>query len=131
MAEQAKDLWPDDFGTMDTPSPGPLLREQAAQLGRRTNNVVEAEVEIKVETDFLGTDRLVHRFYLKAPLLSYHYLLFTVMHEVAEEYPVEIVHDNLGGSCDSHNTLVERLKEIFSSASTKKIIATLVRESRA
>ena len=64
------DLWPEDIGQSKVRAPVMILREQAATLGRRTANVVEAMVESSSERDRFTDYDFVHNFYLVGPILN-------------------------------------------------------------
>jgi hypothetical protein len=80
-----QDLWPAITFEEEFDSPVSILKEQAALLGNKTQNVVTAEVGL------LGTsttEQFVNGFYLVAPALeNYRYRLFTISHSV-NPYPV-------------------------------------------
>src|SRR5262245_44956146 len=81
----AQDLWPEDFGIDDFVTPVTLLKEQAALLGSKTHNLVEATVSTgSNHPDF------IHILYLIAPALdNYRYQLITLRHTI-DLYPVQI-----------------------------------------
>ena len=81
MATQP-DFW-GDIGADPVRSPVAVLREQAALLGSKTKNLVEARVETST---FRDTFR--HAFLLVVPTLDYQYQLFSVSHGL-EMYPLE------------------------------------------
>src|SRR5437879_4450707 len=82
MATQT-DFW-GQIQTEGIRTPVAILREQAALLGPKTQNLVEA----KVQTHPLGS-YLSHSFKLSVPALDYVYQLFSVNHPVDHLYPVE------------------------------------------
>jgi hypothetical protein len=149
MAEGMEDLWPDDLGTLEEPPPVTFLREQATLLGRKMQNVVEAEIDSDVEygidvqrsvvmSKFIAEERLttsdyaVHRFLLIAPALSgYRYLLFRVYHRVAQFYPLAIDHDGQLLKANSQKELADCMRRIFAAESTRKVIGALRAQSTA
>jgi len=116
MATQP-DFW-GDIGRTGIKPPVAILREQAALLGSKTRNLVEARVETTAAlTDFS------HAFSLVVPTLSYQYQLFTIRHGV-EMYPL------LAGppqqELKDEEAFQQWLQAKLSSAETKKIIESLL-----
>jgi hypothetical protein len=118
MAAQP-DLWGDLQVLDDVQAPVTILRQQAALLGPKTRNLIEA----RVVTSSYG-DTLVHNFCLVAPSLdSYKYELFSVTHAIPELYPVQVSRNvELG----TEQELLEWLRKQLSSPETKKIIGILL-----
>lgn len=87
------DLWPDELDDATVRAPVTLLREQAVLLGKKTSNLIEAEVELGSNVD----GNFTYHFFIVAPTLNnYHYRLFSVEHTIAL-YPVLIdVGEELG-----------------------------------
>ena len=104
------DLWPDSIETAKVKSPAALLREQASLLGRKTRNLVQAEVKgggrqrdyfenvitesILKQAEFKGEspqrDYFHYSFQIVAPALDYYrYELFTITHDI-QLYPLII-----------------------------------------
>ena len=86
-----EDMWPEDLEIpySQAKSPVTILGEQASLLGRRTKNVVEAEVEREDPPEYLPT-YFQYAFYIVGPVLSrYRYRLFRIVHDV-NLYPVSI-----------------------------------------
>src|SRR5881296_859505 len=78
------DLW-GEIQPPDVRTPVSILREQAALLGQKTKNLVEASVET---TSSGGT--FYHTFKLVAPALdNYTYQLFRIRHGI-QLYPVYV-----------------------------------------
>lgn len=77
------DLWPDTFSFEKLNAPVNLLREQAALLGKKTNNLVQADVK----QDKSSSREFTYSFFLTAPALNYQYRLFQIHHDVSL-YPV-------------------------------------------
>ena len=97
------DLWPEDIGPIpESKGPVIILREQASLLGKKTNNLVEAEVvqlepsrpeppivAVQIEPSMFET-RFNYAFLIVAPPLNnYRYKLFTISHGI-DAYPVTI-----------------------------------------
>jgi hypothetical protein len=112
-------------------TPVAIMREQAALLGAKTKNLVEAAVK----TDVWG-QQLVHRFLLVAPTLSnYTYELFKVRHG-AGVYPVTVLNESdkpqalsitvEGEELATENEFTRWLGAQLSSDRTKRIVANLL-----
>jgi hypothetical protein len=112
------DLWGEIEATQIR-TPLVILREQAALLGAKTKNLVEASVSTHVS----GND-FIHIFNLVVPALdSYTYNLLAVYHG-ASIYPVSVL-----GSHTSFRTeqeFVDWLGAKLSSPDTKRIVANLL-----
>jgi hypothetical protein len=111
------DLW-GDIGTTAIRSPVSILREQAALLGSKTSNLVEA----RVDTSTFG-DTLIHTFNIVVPALDYTYRLFTVHHGV-DMYPIKV--PNPDNTLNSEDEFQQWLHDKLSSPGTKKIIQNLL-----
>jgi hypothetical protein len=100
-------------------TPLAVLREQAALLGPKTRNLVEATVVTTV-----AGDTFYHLFNLVAPALDgYTYAMFMVTHGI-DLYPVQ--HLGTTASFPSEEAFVAWLRQELSSAKTKRIIANLL-----
>jgi len=128
MADELPNLWPDDIGgDQDVVTPTAILREAAAQLGQRTQQLIRAKVSTQV-----GMYGLEHTFWIEVPSLQYRYQLFELSHDVDSFYPlrtdqyVEGRRRELG----SEDELKQYLKDIFASEKTKKLVGTLLRQVR-
>jgi hypothetical protein len=124
-------LWPEDIAVTDAVAPVVILKEQASLLGQRTQNLVEARVypgqSHYIEYPF------VYYFELIAPALdNYRYRLFGISHGV-EFYPVRMEFEEFDGYRDaiSEREFMEELAKIFSSERTKRIISSLIAQSKA
>lgn len=92
------DLWPDDLYAVRLKSPVALLQEQAALLGQKTQNLVEARVR-DISGSFtkllrpLGAGDFLLSFEIITPTLgSYSFRLFTIQYGV-ELYPLFLTPD--------------------------------------
>jgi hypothetical protein len=125
-------LWPDDFGTTTITPPISILREQGRALGSRTGNIVVGRV-IPLEAE---PGRFSYRFDLWCAPLSYRIDLLTINHDI-QMYPAEIV-TALIHPADSVNKLqaanpeelTRHLRDIFARDATKRVIASLIAQSR-
>jgi hypothetical protein len=119
MAAQT-DFW-GDIAPAAIRTPLAILREQAALLGAKTRNLVEATVATNVR----GPE-FIHRFNLVAPSMgNYTYELFIVVHRI-EMYPITVLP---GLSLKTEEAFTEWLRDTLSSDTTKKIIANLLAQA--
>jgi hypothetical protein len=116
MAAQS-DLW-GEIGTTVTRSPVSILREQAALLGSKTNNFVEARVDTST-----FRDTFIHAFNIVVPALDYTYQLFSVQHGV-DMYPIEVPSPHT--TLNSEDVFQQWLHDKLSSPETRKIIQNLL-----
>ena len=118
----ANDLWALDLKPADIRTPVAILKEQAAVLGQRTSNLLEARVD--VETTFHGEFLL--GFVIVVPGLNfYEYKLFQVEHGVGQ-YPAVFVVGRNRSKVDSEEQFVEQLRRILSSEMTTKLVQELL-----
>jgi len=124
MAEQSLDLWP-EIAAADIRTPVSILRQQAALLGKHTNNLLEAKVVTQQ-----WTGGFLHRFFIAMPIIGYQLELFTVFHDVML-YPVKInpVGDVNPAELESEKDLIAWLKGTLNSAETKRILTTLMAQA--
>ncbi len=94
MSAVFHDLWPADLVAEDVLSPQEILEEQAEQLTRRMNNILQGRV-----TRLEGEGRVILGFEVIAPRIDQTKRLFTVQHQSDAEYPALVVppDDNLPG----------------------------------
>ncbi len=87
------DLWPADVATAAAKSPYTILREQAALLGAKTNNIVKAAVrDASANTELAKPFN--YNFLITSPALgNYTYRLFMVSYDIGF-YPVEFIVDD-------------------------------------
>lgn len=121
------DLWPEDFGVPDFVPPIAILREQAAALGAKTKNIVEAEVDTTLEEG-----KFHHRLYIKTAVVGdYKYLLLMVEQEVAP-YPLRVFWSNEKTlQCNSEAEFIKVLRDIFAEEHTRRAIQSLLSYSTA
>lgn len=133
------DLWPETIGKAREKSPVAVLREQASLLGRKTGNLVQAEVRGRQSEK--GAFR--YYFYIVAPALGhYRYELFSITHditlyplsvevepEILEDIPPGLADDNLAIRADSEDEFLERLRLVFGSKKTERVITALLSQS--
>ena len=112
------DLW-GEIATVQMRTPVSILREQAALLGAKTKNLVEASVKTRV-----AGDSIRHSLDLVVPALEgYTYNLLMIAHGPSI-YPVTDVYSNT--SFDTEQKFVEWLGTKLSSPDTKRIVTNLL-----
>ena len=112
------DLWGEIEATQIR-TPLIILREQAALLGTKTMNLVEARVGTHVTAG-----SFVHTFDLVMPSLdSYTYNLFSV-HHGPEIYPLKVWGENT--RFETELEFIEWLGSKLSSPETKRIVSNLI-----
>jgi hypothetical protein len=120
MATQT-DFWGDISPAEPVRTPVAILREQAALLGSKTQNVVEAKVST------IAGERFFHSFNLVVPALgNYAYQLFVIGTGVSP-YPASVVHSDL--KFETEQEFTDWLKAKLSSPETKKVIANLLAQA--
>jgi hypothetical protein len=124
MSEQAEDFWPDGLGVIDEVTPLLVLKEQAAALGRKTRNMIEAAVETTVRDGWFR-----HTLKLRVPTIGdYSYKILTISHG-ADPYPVEIWNSLESDNMVKASGLEDfkaKLKGILSSERIKKVLNNLL-----
>jgi hypothetical protein len=132
MATQT-DFW-GEIGVIGDRTPLSILREQAALLGTKTQNLVEAAVESRGVNDEFS-----HSFHLVVPVLDhYKYELFSIRHPVVDMYPVTVGYVHMypvlakGNEKRLRNEdeFKEWLSKTLSSPETKKILGNLIAQAR-
>ncbi len=129
------DLWPEYLTVTEMKAPIAILREQASLLGKKTQNIVQAQTD-RVDAD---SDVFYYVFHIVAPGLgNYRYRLFAIRHNI-DFYPVvfdigqdmkdEIYPDREKISAGSEKEFLDILKKIFQSERTKQIIQALISQS--
>ncbi len=139
MSISPRNLWPEDIAVTEQVSPVSILKEQGALLGQRTKNLVVGRV--RGGPSEYGGDQFRYTFELVAPALdNYRYELFGISHGV-EFYPLSIDWDSpdkpelwalfVEAGIESEEVLLKALEMIFSSLKTRKVISSLIAQSRA
>jgi hypothetical protein len=124
MATQT-DFW----GEIEQPivrTPVAILKEQAALLGTKTKNLIEAEVY----TD-MNSGALDHHLYLVVPAMGYRYELLRFWHSATDLYPVTTISASTVQSLETEEQFVEWLRERLSSSETKRIVGNLLAQVNA
>jgi hypothetical protein len=121
MATQT-DFW-GEIVPAEVRTPVAILREQAALLGSKTQNVVEAKVSTQAQSG-----KFYHRFRLVVPALDYTYELFKITTGV-NPYPVTVDALLDGTEFKTEEAFTNWLKAKLSSAETKQIISNLLAQA--
>src|SRR4051812_20566411 len=110
-----------------TTTPIDILKQQALQLGKITNNIVLGGIET-----LRSAPKFRFAFNLVAPALEgYTYSLFWV-EQGLDPYPVEITIENeRNGIFHEESTFKEGLRQELSSPRTHNLIRSLVNQSKA
>ncbi len=125
------DLWAEDIVTGTVNTPVAILREQASLLGKKTQNLVLAEVASSAGYQFK------HRFKITAPALGdYAYTLFSIEHPIGL-YPLKMdldgeLADELEWDDEEINDeskFIKFLDRILKAERTKQIIRTFLAQS--
>lgn len=126
MTDSNDDLWPDLTGDPEVKSPLLILREQAAKLGAKTSNIIEAEVTANPSEDEFLHVRLI----LKAPALNgYEYVLLSVNQPI-ELYPAYLADEYDSKEVKDEQEFKTSLEKLFKSDRTIKIINSLIAQSK-
>ncbi len=124
MTAIIENLWPDFTTDEIVRNPKIILREQASFLGKSTKNILTGN--IRTES---WRNQFSHSFQIVAPNLNnYTYTLFTIVEEDIFGFPCKFQSES-SFSIKNEEELLARLKEIFSSDDTKKIINSLMSQS--
>jgi hypothetical protein len=121
-------LWPDDIGETNLTAPLSILQTQAHNLAQRTGGLVVAAVETVTER----ASSFVHGFVIIAPSLNnYAARIFRVKHGV-HFYPLEIITEIDGPNfrAATQEDFMRALAEVFGSAPLKKMVHSLIAQSR-
>lgn len=145
MSNHIIDLWPSDLGETDIVPPVAILREQAALLGNKTKNLVEARVstskatsphEIFTRFDGLRPGDFIHQFILVAPALgNYMFDLFTIYHGI-KMYPLTIrttfpLEESQNSTiCKTEDEYFAALQAVLSHKYTLDMIHALIAQSK-
>jgi hypothetical protein len=122
----AEDLWPENIAESNLVTPVSILKEQAALLGEKTQQLVKAEVDTQA-----AGDNFVHTFYIVAPTLSYRYQLFEVDHGVSF-YPINVLwrQEPLPRKYPDEQSFRAVVKQIFASKSTLNVVHSILAQVR-
>jgi hypothetical protein len=130
------DLWPDNIGDIKITPPIDILQEQASLLGKKTKNLVQAEVTGGEENE----NYFAYNFNIVAPSLeNCRYRLLTIEHDIGL-YPLFLyteddILDDIPSDFDTKLTIeseeefMETLRTIFGADKTKRVISSLLSQS--
>ena len=120
------DLWPQELAAKPAQkAPGTILREQAALLGPRVNNLLEGRVETGPHPN--SPKYFYHSFKIVVPALDfYQFELFSLSHGIKDFYPLDAAAHGKGARLNTEAELVEWMRAVFASPETKRIIGTLL-----
>ncbi len=125
MPAVVENLWPTDFGQEQMLPPVAILRQQGAALGERTKNLVVGRVETTGNPQGFR-----HQFLLFCPPLAYQVEIFNVIHSL-DFYPATITqHGKEPIVAKDQQDFSNKLAQVFSSDEIKKIIRSLLAQSK-
>lgn len=101
-------------------TPRSILREQAALLGAKTKNLVEASAQTHVADN---SPNINHNFLLVVPALDYAYSLFAIWHGPGI-YPVGVMGNKY--QFGTEQEFIDWLGATLSSPDTKRIVSNLL-----
>lgn len=123
-------LWGDLSSFESKRTPVTILREQAGYLTQSTNGILRGVVDHV--TDRLSSD-FIFDLDVVAPILNdYRYTILRIKHDI-NLFPL-IVFDygnDARYECPDENFYLEALKKILTSAETRKIVGSLIAQSKA
>jgi len=126
-------LWP-SMSLEGTTTPRSILIEQAQYLSNTTKNVLKGDIErLNIPND--NDNYLSFRFNIIAPALNdYLYHLFSIKYSLLNMYPVTIEskrsdYTSVTSVYKTEDEFKQRLKEIFKSPTTTKILESLYAQS--
>ena len=139
MKVSPRNLWPEDIAVTDYVPPVAILKEQGALLGHLTKNLVKGDV--RGPSSEHPTNLFHYTFELVAPTLyGYRYELFGISHG-ADFYPLKIDWDSpdnpiqwalaVDAGIENEEQCLKALEGIFSSTRTRRVIGSLIAQSRA
>ncbi len=145
-----EDLWPITIERAKARPPVTILKQQGAELSKRTGTLVEGAVS-SVSSD--NPQKFCYAFSIAGPVLGYRYRLFTIEHDVAM-YPCHLIldedvwnelfpttpdadikallaHAARRTTAYGESEFIAILKRVFSSNKTRQIIAGIMAQSEA
>jgi hypothetical protein len=125
MPNAPEDFWPANLEDATLRTPVTVLREQAALLGPKTQQLVVAEV-----ASTSSSANFMHTFYLAVPTLdNYRYELFRIQHGILL-YPVVGIYRSIQTQLSSEEHLKDWLKKVLTSNETVRLIQALLAQAR-
>lgn len=125
---ETENLWPSFEDLPSEKSPTFFLKEQGNYLSKTTKNL------LKVDVITNRNPSEIHRFYTEfhivAPMLdNYDYELFYIDHDIFN-YPCDVTFGDKKYKAIDEQELLAHMKEIFNSPKTKKLIISLLNQSK-
>lgn len=118
------DLWPDDLTENIPRTPATVLSEQATALAKRTNGIIQADIDV---TSDRWSESLDVALVLKVPSLDgYTYRLLSLTHK-QDLYPVKLGEQNI----NDEQELIDALRREFRDDRTKRIVRALIAQAYA
>jgi hypothetical protein len=126
MPETVPSLWPPEFDEIPVQTPVAILRQQASALGQKTQNIVVGRV-----STYAAGEGFHHPFHLYCAPLGYQVELLAVDHGI-DLYPARIHVTGESGELVAANPeeFALMLRQVFASQRTKKIIGSLLAQSK-
>lgn len=125
MTATLQNLWPTDFGKEEQLAPVAILRQQGNALGERTQNIVVGRV-----TTAGNPTGFRHHFILYCPPLAYQIAILDVEHSL-DFYPAKItLVGQPGVAANNPEEFAKRLEEAFASEQVKKVVRSLLAQSK-
>lgn len=141
MTAAIPDLWPPDVVGPPSVTTLAVLKQQAVNLGTKTQNLVTATVDSRQ----LQGNLFEHTFVVHAPILGYRVPLFHVRHGIEpcpiELWPSDVLNGRDGGRGssvwppvgyykeDDREGFLGRLKELLNSERVLRIVQSLAAQS--
>lgn len=130
----SEDLWGDISVEKEIKLPVTILKEQASILGEKTNKILEGRVR---SLNINSKESVGYLLEIVAPALgSYRYRILTVIHSAILIYPLYITYERVDEgtfevSCGDEEDFIKNLHEILSSDFTRRVIISLISQSKA
>lgn len=130
MAQES--YWGDLSDLATVKAPVAFLREQANVLSDATNNVLRGDVSSNTRRR-AGARVMYHELDIVAPALNdYRYSVLTVYHDPVSLYPLRLNAniDDETIECHTEEAFLAQLKRILSSSTVRRVIETLLAQSK-
>ena len=132
MANDKKDLWPDEaFTQLTVLPPLQILREQGNSLTERTRGVLRGDV-----TTSTTDNKFTHHLAVEAPSLDYRIVVVRVTHSATKLYPADVLVVGTGqpgmiGRALSERDLRSALAKALRTDRVKGIVSALLAQIHA
>ncbi|MCC6727114.1 MAG: hypothetical protein IT258_21605 [Saprospiraceae bacterium] len=132
MVTASKDLWGSlNFANFEA-TPVTLLKEQAALLGEKTNNLFRGEVISRDFANSSGKGKMLHLFNVVVPGLKNRRVeLFRSVHDLNAYFPIEVLKNDgqkKGVRVDNLDQFEQQISRILSDDWTKQQLQDLLSE---